>query len=148
MSQQKHAAREYHRKAKLERLAKLNVLSNRQARGTSVPAPESPSNLSSRPLPPRNRSFLDDQDYTKSFAVFDAGTGQLDPFNACVPSGMPSYVLDMLDYGKLPNTFLFPGSLLPGFLSAVSTTSFLIKMHRVVQPLRPTFHFVSHITLL
>src|ERR1700742_4673483 len=97
ISQQKHAAREYHRKAKLERHAKLSALHSHHARSISVPVAESQSDSSSRPLLPRHKSFQDGQDYTKSFAVFDAGTGQLDPFNACVPSGVPPYTLDILD---------------------------------------------------
>ncbi|KIW94709.1 uncharacterized protein Z519_04686 [Cladophialophora bantiana CBS 173.52] len=97
ISQQKHAAREYHRKAKLERLAKLNAIHNRHARSSSAdPQP----GASSRPLLLRNKSFPTDEDYDRTFAVFDVGTGKLDPFNACVPSGVPSYALDILDYGR------------------------------------------------
>lgn len=105
ISQQKHAAREYHRKAKIERLAKLNAFHNPQARSTSVPALQSYPESSSRALLPRNRSFQNEQEYDDSFAVFDAGTGQLDPFSTFVPPGRPSYALDILDYGEPPKLF-------------------------------------------
>ncbi|EXJ65376.1 hypothetical protein A1O7_01717 [Cladophialophora yegresii CBS 114405] len=98
ISQQKHAAREYHRKAKLERLAKLNAVHDRHARSTSVPATQPQSESSSRPILPRNRSFQGDQVYDNSFVIFDIGIGQLDPFNACVPAGVPTFALDILDY--------------------------------------------------
>ncbi|KIX97703.1 uncharacterized protein Z520_06481 [Fonsecaea multimorphosa CBS 102226] len=97
MSQQKHAAREYHRKAKLERLAKLNATHNRDARSSSEdPQPDA----SSRPPLHRNQSFPSDKELNKTFQVFDVGTGIFDPFNASVPSGVPSYALDILDYGR------------------------------------------------
>ncbi|EXJ71060.1 uncharacterized protein A1O5_06053 [Cladophialophora psammophila CBS 110553] len=97
ISQQKHAAREYHRKAKLERVAKLTAIHNRHARSSSAdPQP----GASSRPLLLRNKSFPTDEDCNRTFAVFDVGTGKPDPFNACVPSGVPSYALDILDYGR------------------------------------------------
>ncbi|OCT54555.1 hypothetical protein CLCR_00945 [Cladophialophora carrionii] len=53
------------------------------------------SESSSRPLLPRNKSFQGDQVYDNSFVTFDIGTGQLDPFNACVPAYLS---LDILDY--------------------------------------------------
>lgn len=97
---QKHAAREYHRKAKLDRLAKLNALHSRHVRSTSLPVSTSDSVSSARPPLPRSNTSTDEKEPHRSFAVYDAGTGQLDPFNACVPSGVPSYALDILDYGK------------------------------------------------
>ncbi|KIW71987.1 hypothetical protein PV04_00211 [Phialophora macrospora] len=101
ITQQKHAAREYHRKAKLERHARLDgLIHNRHARSTSVPAAQPQSESDSRPLLPRNRSFQEDQIYNNSFAIFDAGTGQFDPFNTCVPAGVPNFALDILDYGR------------------------------------------------
>ncbi|OAG45406.1 hypothetical protein AYO21_00040 [Fonsecaea monophora] len=97
ISQQKHAAREYHRKAKLERLAKLNAIHNRDARSASE---SPPPGISSRPPLLRNKTFPEDDIRNRTFAVFDVGTGVLDPFNACIPSGVPSYALDILDYGR------------------------------------------------
>ncbi|OAP54972.1 hypothetical protein AYL99_10672 [Fonsecaea erecta] len=97
MSQQKHAAREYHRKAKLERLAKLNAIHNRDARSSSE---DPPPDVPSRPPLHRNQSFPSDRDLNRTFAVFDVGTGIFDPFNASVPSGVPSYALEILDYGR------------------------------------------------
>ncbi|OAL33855.1 hypothetical protein AYO20_06866 [Fonsecaea nubica] len=97
ISQQKHAAREYHRKAKLERLAKLNAVHNRDARSASE---SPPPGISSRPPLLRNKTFPEDEIRNRTFAVFDVGTGVLDPFNACVPSGVPSYALDILAYGR------------------------------------------------
>lgn len=101
ISPQKHAAREYHRKAKLDRLAKLNALHHRHARSTSVPVSALGSESSTRPPLSRSNTSPVEKELHQSFAVYDAGTGQLDPFNACVPSGVPSYALDILDYGKL-----------------------------------------------
>jgi hypothetical protein len=55
---------------------------------------------------PRNRSFQEDWVNANSFAIFDAGTGQFDPFNACVPAGVPTFALDILDYGEYAKLFL------------------------------------------
>ena len=147
ISQQKHAAREYHRKAKIERVAKLNALHNQRARSTSVAAAQTQPDSSSRPLLPRNRTFQNDQDYDKSFAVFDAGTGQLDPFNACVPSGVPSYALDILDYGEPPKLF-FSFSFTCEICLPHITAKSLINVSQVVPSLSPTLHFAWHTILL
>lgn len=100
ISRQKHAAREYHRKAKLQRLADFNISHTRHARSQSDHIQESLPSSSSRRLLPRKKGRLTDKDDEKPPPVLDVGTGHLDPFNVCVPTAVPPYVLEMLDHGK------------------------------------------------
>jgi hypothetical protein len=113
ISQQKHAAREYHRKAKLDRLTKQNARHPHHGRSASVPVSHSQSEPSSRLLIARSKSVPGDEEYDESLVIARAGTGQLDPFNACVPSGVPAYALDILDYGEpfKELRFFFPASI-------------------------------------
>lgn len=104
ISQQKHAAREYHRKARLQRLANLDAPHKRHGRSKSEQLAES---LQTRPVLPRSQSFSNVEDFDQKLSVFDVGIGEFDPFNACVPHGASNYVLEMLEHGK-PPSLAFP----------------------------------------
>ena len=100
ISQQKHAAREYHRKAKLQRTARRAGTTHKRQPHASIDIYVDPSNNPSRPFQPRKNTFPDRTVSTQYHIIRDVGSGQLDPFHVCVPEGIPNYVLEMLDHGK------------------------------------------------
>jgi hypothetical protein len=100
ISPQKHAAREYHRKAKVTRQqAESGAQNKRHSRKKHQPS-ESRQNAGSHP---KKESVLEEEGQTKTLEVIDPGAGRLDPFNIVLPSNVPSYVMEMLDYGKAPS---------------------------------------------
>ncbi|KAJ9500268.1 hypothetical protein H2202_004063 [Exophiala xenobiotica] len=96
ISPQKHAAREYHRKAKVTRQqAESSAQNKRHSRKKHQPSEGRP-NAGSHP---KKESVLEEEDQTKTLEVIDPGAGRLDPFNIVLPNNVPSYVMEMLDYG-------------------------------------------------
>ncbi len=99
ITQHKHAALEYHRRVKFQRLARPDA-PTQLPKGKSSRHIRQLQSSSRRPLLPRsNTSASDDEENNKSsLAILDLGAGQLDPFNVAVPGDQPHYVLEMLDH--------------------------------------------------
>lgn len=100
ISQQKHAAREYHRKVKLQRLANKTGTTHKRKPPTKIDINLDQSSLSSRSILPRDNTFLNGEGTNVPHPITEIGAGQWDPFHVCVPQGVPNYVLEMLDHGK------------------------------------------------
>ena len=100
ISQQKHAAREYHRKVKLQRLATKTDPTNKGKSFTKIDINLDPSTRSSRSILPRENTFLNGEGTKVPHTIIEVGAEQWDPFHVCLPEGIPNYVLEMLDHGK------------------------------------------------
>lgn len=105
VSQQKHAAREYHRKAKQRRIS-TGKTPNEQIIGTrprsaqeyTRPRPLQPNG--DRPAFPRSQS-VQEQSRPRIWSLFDSQrTGKLDPFDTFVVKGLPSHAHELFDYGE------------------------------------------------
>lgn len=117
LSVQKHAAREYHRKAKIVRLEKAYAASKTQhppPRGKVPCKPPTHESLletenddveewrdevSCQTLPGTN-AFRIRIAAATSRSPIDVGVGKVDPFNVLIRRDTPQYVQEMLDYGK------------------------------------------------
>ena len=107
ISPQKHAAREYHRKAKIRQLADPGMLHKRHSHRKSTKQKHQPSvDDQQSTTSPRSKkeSVSKEEKQHNHLSTIDPGAGHLDPFNIVLPNNVPSYALEMLDYGKL--TFL------------------------------------------
>lgn len=100
ISQQKHAAREYHRKVKLKRLANKTTTTHKRKPYTEIDINSDQSRWSIRSISPRDNTFPNGEERDASHRISDVGSGQWDLFHVCVPQGVPDYVLEMLDHGK------------------------------------------------
>lgn len=104
ISPQKHAAREYHRKAKIRQLADPGTVHKRHShRKNSKQKQPPPGAGQEHTTLPRSKkeSVSKGEKQVDRLSIMDPGAGHLDPFNIVLPSNVPSYVLEMLDYGKL-----------------------------------------------
>ncbi len=117
ISLQRHAAREYHRKAKLLRQAntprtrksrrRVQNKKTRTLQGEDLQVSciggdaEAPSHRPRQKFPGMN-TFRIKQDTTSGSYLLphDVGAGVLDPFNVSVRWDVPRYVQEMLDHGK------------------------------------------------
>ncbi|KAK7890698.1 hypothetical protein LTR67_007907 [Exophiala xenobiotica] len=102
ISLQKHAAREYHRKAKLERLAKAYA-SSRPPPGQrqQEASPRKSGGQGSRrqahqKLPGMNAFRIRAEASSDCPSPLDVGVGQMDPFNVLMRRDVPPYVQEML----------------------------------------------------
>ena len=121
ISLQKHAAREYHRKAKLSRQGKPKTKDSRRRRqstGSRKPSqtsstedpqllgknesPRAPSPMPPCQSLPGTNAFLIKPPTTFCPLPIDVGVGKLDPFNVSIRRDVPRYALEMLDHGKHP----------------------------------------------
>lgn len=100
ISQQKHAAREYHRKVKLNRLANKPSTTHKRKPYTELDINSAQSQRSPRSIAPSKNTFPIGEETDAPYRIFDVGAGQWDPFQVCIPRGVPNYVLQMLDHGK------------------------------------------------
>lgn len=102
ISQQKHAALEYHRRLKLERLATFPGAIKSQKSSKIASHIQQPQSSLQRRLRPRSQGTTDREDRSirASLHIWDLGVGQLDPFNVSVPLDTSPYSLEMLDHGK------------------------------------------------
>lgn len=101
-SLQKHAAREYHKKAKLQRLAGGKPAKQQKPSKGSASYENSLYSSSRRSLLPRHHgSFNEPRDRkASSISNLELGAGKLDPFNVSVPRDLSPYVLEILDHCK------------------------------------------------
>lgn len=102
ISLQKHAAREYHKKAKLQRLAGGKPAKQQKPFKGSASHADGLYSSSRRCLLPRHHGSLDERRDRKSSSIsnLELGAGKLDPFNVSVPRDLSRYVLEILDHGK------------------------------------------------
>jgi hypothetical protein len=117
VSRQKHVAREYHRRVRLGYPFKPAT------RSTASPS-INPGNVS---VSPSSNSLTPDDDVEQPHvSLLDASSGQLDPFNASVPQGADSSILNLLDYASShqwkifsnTNTVIDEGSIKSGVLAS------------------------------
>lgn len=103
ISKQKHAAREYHRKAKLSRRTKaLGASASSTSRNPPLSTQHRDAAMNAQPLTQaRNLPSRNNPRAIRS-SPMDVGVGSLDPFNVCVRGNVPSYVHEMLDHGMWP----------------------------------------------
>jgi hypothetical protein len=112
ISQQKHAAREYHRKAKLQRYGDLGPSKKKPPRRRSTKVESSWEDGKGRSPPKQDALSLGRghdglPDGTKARGVeyhsfvprAELGAGQLDPFSAVVPKDLSPYHSEMLEHG-------------------------------------------------
>ncbi|KAK7894530.1 hypothetical protein LTR67_006291 [Exophiala xenobiotica] len=112
ITQHKHAALEYHRRVKFQRLARPNAPTQLPKGSKGSIHIRQLQSSSHRPLLPRNNTSPSDDDELpkSSLAILDLGAGQLDPFNVAVPGGQPHYVLEMLDHAASQQWAVFSTS--------------------------------------
>ncbi|KAK4940094.1 hypothetical protein LTR10_019723 [Elasticomyces elasticus] len=102
ISPQKHAAREYHRKAKIRQLADPGTLHKRHSHRKHTTQRRQPSGDDQHRItsPHSNKESVPKETKQHNhLSTIDPGAGHLDPFNIVLPHNVPSYALDMLDYG-------------------------------------------------
>ncbi|KAI1626939.1 hypothetical protein EDD37DRAFT_239710 [Exophiala viscosa] len=102
ISPQKHAAREYHRKAKIRQLANPGMLHKRHSHRKHTTEKHQPSGDDQhRTTSQRSKkeSVPKEKKQHNRLSTIDPGAGHLDPFNIVLPNNVPSYALEMLDYG-------------------------------------------------
>lgn len=110
ISLQKHAAREYHRKAKLARLARAyansshpmrdsgTVFHERPRKGPQYQAAHGTSTSDSDTRPGDENAFPFRTEAVRRPSPVEVGVGQLDPFNVLIRRDVPHYVQEMLDH--------------------------------------------------
>lgn len=102
ISQQKHAAREYHRKAKSQRLATIAGTIHKRTHHASfdINVDQSTTSTPSHPTSLLRNTCLTRSKFDEPDTIESLGASQLDPFHVCIPEGVPNYVLEILDPGK------------------------------------------------
>ncbi|KIW10151.1 hypothetical protein PV08_11112 [Exophiala spinifera] len=99
ISTQKHAAREYHRKAKMMRQQADSSTQGKRHPRKKTQTTKDQTPTAARPNKESVRRAAHEDSHASNLEVIDPGAGQLDPFNIVVPNNVPSYALEMLDYG-------------------------------------------------
>ena len=98
---QKHAAREYHRKAKAERaILRYKPLPYLGQRSTDIVVHS--AQLTANASEDGDREEEDTRPY---YLVQDVGDVSFDPFEVCVRPRTPRYVTEMLHHGKRRSVF-------------------------------------------
>ncbi|KAK4939685.1 hypothetical protein LTR10_020075 [Elasticomyces elasticus] len=138
ISLQKHAAREYHRKAKLARLEKAYAGSDappphqrratrkqstlvRRVRPDNDDIEEWSRRTSCQTLPGTNTLRIRTA-AADSQSPVDVGVGKLDPFNVLIRRDTPRYVQEMLDYAVSYQWPVFSCSIAAGAISEIKHT--------------------------
>ncbi|KIW09787.1 hypothetical protein PV08_11887 [Exophiala spinifera] len=134
ISPQKHAAREYHRKAKLARLARAYANSSQHMRepGTALHAESglrSQRQAENETLTSRLDTRLDKENAfpfrtegSHLSSPLDVGVGQLDPFNVLIRPNVPHYVQEMLDHAVSHQWPVFSCSIAATAISEIKHT--------------------------
>jgi hypothetical protein len=119
VSRQRHVAREYHRKVRLG-------YSKKAAPWSTASAPLGPGNASVLQKSNSDSSNPDHDFERPPISLLDASSGQLDPFNASIPCGANTSILNLLDYASSnqwkifsnTNTVIDVGSIKSGVLAS------------------------------
>ncbi|KAI1629914.1 hypothetical protein EDD37DRAFT_75126 [Exophiala viscosa] len=139
ISLQKHAAREYHRKAKVARLAKAYTGSNAQPPHQRNALGKPPTqvtrllsqadereawrrNAPSQRIPGTNTFRIRTAAAANLQSPTDVGVGKVDPFNVLIRQNTPQYVQEMLDYAVSYQWPVFSCSMAAGAISEIKHT--------------------------